>query len=103
MRLNPYGVSINTSLYIIGFTTFNNASTCTSSLNVSGTTTVNNLLTCSSLNGSGISTIGPLFNNFTGLQNTFFQTGTTGNILNISPFFKIWMFRRSKSYTHSYV
>jgi hypothetical protein len=27
MRLNPYGVSINTSLYITGFTTFNNAIT----------------------------------------------------------------------------
>jgi hypothetical protein len=33
----------------------------------------------------GISNIGSLFiNNFTGLQNTFFQIGTTGNILNIS-------------------
>jgi hypothetical protein len=42
-----------------------------------------------SLNGSGISNIGPSFiNNFTGLQNTFFQIGT-GNILNISgPFSK---------------
>ena len=26
-------------------------------------------------------------NNFTGLQNTFFQIGTTGNILNISGTF----------------
>jgi hypothetical protein len=90
MRLNPYGVSINTSLYITGFTSINNASACTSSLNVSGTTTVSNLLTCSSSNVSGISNKGPLFiNNFTGLQNTFFQRGTTGNILNIScPFSK---------------
>jgi hypothetical protein len=34
---------------------------------------------------SGTSNIGPLFiNNFTGLQNTFLQIGTTGNILNIT-------------------
>jgi hypothetical protein len=34
---------------------------------------------------SGTSNIGPLFiNNFTGLQNTFFQIGTTTNILNIT-------------------
>jgi hypothetical protein len=83
-------VYLNTSLYITGLTTFNNASTCISSLNVSGTATVNILLRWSSLNVSGISNIGPLFiNNFTGLQKTFFQTGTTGNILNVSgPFSK---------------
>ncbi len=45
MRLNPYGVSINTSLYITGFTTFNNAITSSSSLNVSGFTTLNKI-TC---------------------------------------------------------
>jgi hypothetical protein len=84
MRINPYGVSINTSLYITGFTTFNNNVTCTSSLNVSGTATINNLLTSSSLNVSGTSNIGPLYiNNYTGLLNTFFQIGTTGNILNV--------------------
>ncbi len=85
MRLNPYGDSINTSLYITGFTTFNNASTCISSLNVSGTATINNLLTYSFLNVTGISNIGPLLiNNLNGLQGTFFQIGTAGNILNIS-------------------
>jgi hypothetical protein len=54
--------------------------------NVSGTTTLSNSVTCiSSLNVSGTSNIGPLFiNNFTGLQNTFLQIGTTGNILNIT-------------------
>jgi hypothetical protein len=49
MPLNPYGVSIDKSLYITDFTTFNNTSTCKSSLNVSGTAAINNSLTCSSL------------------------------------------------------
>ena len=86
MRLNTVGTSINTSLYISGTTRLNNTTTCTSSLNVSGTTTLSNNVTCaSSLNVSGTSNIGPLFiNNFTGLQNTFLQIGTTGNILNIT-------------------
>ena len=113
MRLNTVGTSINTSLYITtinsslyvsgttilnntttcrsslnvsGITTLSNNVTCVSSLNVSGTTTLSNNVTCvSSLNVSGTSNIGPLFiNNFTGLQNTFLQIGTTGNILNIT-------------------
>ena len=102
MRLNPYGVSINTSLYVTGFTTFNNAITsssslnvsgfttlnkvtCLSSLNVSGISTINNLLTCSSLTVSGNSNLGPTFiNNYTGPQNTFCLMGTTGNILQIN-------------------
>ncbi len=42
MRFNPYGISINKSLYVTGFTIFNNAATCTSSLKVSGATTLNN-------------------------------------------------------------
>ena len=86
MRLNSAGISMNTSLYISGTTIINNNTTCISSLNVSGTTTLSNNVTCvSSLNVSGTSNIGPLFiNNFTGLQNTFLQIGTTGNILNIT-------------------
>ena len=102
MRLNPYGVTINTLLYVTGLTTFNNAVTCSSSLNVSGFTTLNrttclsslnvsgattikNNLTCSSLNVSGDSNLGPTFiNNFTGPNNTFCLMGTTGNILNIN-------------------
>ncbi len=36
MRLNPYGVSINTLLYVTGLTTFNNNVSCLSSLNISG-------------------------------------------------------------------
>ena len=86
MRLNSAGISMNTSLYISGTTIINNNTTCVSSLNVSGTTTLSNNVTCvSSLNVSGTSNIGPLFiNNFTGLQNTFLQIGTTGNILNIT-------------------
>ena len=67
MRLNTSGISINTSLYISGVTTLNNATTCTSSLNV-----------------SGVSNLGPLYiNNGVGTQNTFFQIGTTGNILTV--------------------
>jgi hypothetical protein len=91
MRLNPYGVSINTSLYITGLTTFNNnvscvsslnisgfttlnKTTCLSSLNVSGITTISNNLTCSSLTVSGTSNLGPTFiNNYLGPRNTFFQ------------------------------
>jgi hypothetical protein len=102
MRLNPYGVSINTLLYVTGYTTFNNAVTCSSSLNISGSTTlnkvtclsslnvsgistINNLLTCSSLTVSGDSNLGPTFiNNFTDPQNTFCLMGTTGNILQIN-------------------
>jgi hypothetical protein len=42
MRLNTVGTSINTSLYISGTTTINNATTCLSSLNVSGTTVISN-------------------------------------------------------------
>ena len=85
MRLNSAGISINTSLYISGITIINNTTTCTSSFNVSGSTALNNLTCNSSLNVSGTSNIGPLFiNNFTGLQNTFLQIGTTGNILNIT-------------------
>ena len=85
MRLNSAGISINTSLYISGTTIINNTTTCTSSFNVSGSTALNNLTCNSSLNVSGTSNIGPLFiNNFTGLQNTFLQIGTTGNILNIT-------------------
>ncbi len=38
MGLNPHGVSINTMLYVTGFTTFNNAFTCSKSSNVSGST-----------------------------------------------------------------
>ena len=74
------------SLYISGNTTLQNSATCLSSFNVSGTTTLSNSVTCiSSLNVSGTSNIGPLFiNNFTGLQNTLFQIGTTTNILNIT-------------------
>jgi hypothetical protein len=61
MGINPYGTSMNTSLYVTGFTIFNTAATFTSSsLNVSGTTTINHLLRCSSLDVSGISNIGPL-------------------------------------------
>ncbi len=102
MRLNPYGVSINTSLYVTGFTTFNNAvtsssslnvsgstilnrTTCSSSLYVSGITTINNSLTCSSLTFSGNSNLGPTFvKNFTGQYNTFCLIGTTGYILIIN-------------------
>jgi hypothetical protein len=63
----------------------NNTTTCTSSFNVSGSTALNNLTCNSSLNVSGTSNIGPLFiNSFTGLQNTFLQVGTAGNILNIT-------------------
>ncbi len=46
MRLNPYGISMNTSLYVTGFKMFYNAVTCTSSLNVSGSSTLNNTTTC---------------------------------------------------------
>jgi hypothetical protein len=57
MRLNPYGVSINRSLYVTGLTTFNNNISCVSSLNISGFTTLNKTTCLSSLNVSGISTI----------------------------------------------
>ncbi len=36
MRFNPYVTSMNTSLYLTSFKTFNNAAICTSSLNISG-------------------------------------------------------------------
>ncbi len=42
-RLYPYGISTNTSLYVTGFTTFNDAATCASSLNMSGTSPINSL------------------------------------------------------------
>jgi hypothetical protein len=44
MHLNPYGVSINTLLYVTGFTIFINDVTCSSSLNISGFTTLIKLL-----------------------------------------------------------
>ena len=102
MRLNPYGVSINTLLYVTGLTTFNNnvsclaslnisgfttlnKTTCLSSLNVSGIATINNNLTSSSLTVSGTSNLGPTFiNNYLGAQNTFCLIGTTGNILQVN-------------------
>jgi hypothetical protein len=102
MRLYPYGVSINTSLYVTGLTTFNNnvsclsslhisgfttlnKTTCLSLLNVSGITTISNNLTSSSLTVSGTSSLGPtFFNNFTGPQSTLCLMGTTGNILQIN-------------------
>ena len=102
MRINPYGISINTLLYVTGLSTFNNnvsclsslnvsgfttlnKTTCLSSLNVSGITTISNNLTSSSLTVSGNSNLGPTFiNNFTGPQNTFCLMGTTGNILQIN-------------------
>ncbi len=52
---------------------------------MSDTTTIYNLLKCLSLNTSGISNIGPSFiNNFTGPPNTFFQKGTTGDVVSIN-------------------
>jgi hypothetical protein len=102
MRVNPYGISINTLLYVTGLSTSNNnvsclsslnisgfttlnKTTCLSSLNVSGITTISNNLTSSSLTVSGNSNLGPTFiNNFTGPQNTFCLMGTTGNILQIN-------------------
>ena len=36
MRINPYGISINSKLYISGTPTLNNDVTCTSLLNVVG-------------------------------------------------------------------
>ncbi len=46
MILNPYGISMNIQLDITGFTRFNNAATCTSSLNASGVATLNHTTTC---------------------------------------------------------
>jgi hypothetical protein len=56
MRLNPDGVSINTLLYVAGYTTFNNAITFTSSLNVSDFRTLNQVICLLSQNVNGIST-----------------------------------------------
>ena len=66
------------SLNVSGNTTLNNATTCNSSLNVSG-----NITSLSSLNVSGTANLGPLFINNSTTNNTFFQIGTTGNILTI--------------------
>jgi hypothetical protein len=55
MRLSTAGTSINTSLYVLGTTLFNNSTTCSSSLNVSGTTTFNNSSTNFWYNAPGTS------------------------------------------------
>ena len=54
MRVNPYGVSMNTSLYVSGNTILNNATSVFGTLNVSGPSTFySNATYISSLNVSG--------------------------------------------------
>ena len=59
MRLNTTDISVNSSFYVSGTTTLNNATSCLSSFYVSGPTILDNATSClSSLNISGTTTIG---------------------------------------------
>ena len=58
MRVNPYGVSVNTSFYVSGNTILNNATSIFGTLNVSGPSTFyNNTTYISSLNVSGFTNL----------------------------------------------
>ena len=65
MRINPYGVTVNTKLNVSSTTTLNNDVTCISNLNVLGNVIFNNAFTCSSsLNVTGRTIIGSDINNY---------------------------------------
>ena len=69
-----YNTTLISSLYISGFTTLNNISTCGSSLNVSGNTLLNNITTCNSsltVNGN------TLLNNITTINSSLYVSGLT--------------------------